>query len=117
MELTLDRHDGGSEFARFNKRLKYKDGRLMRIAAFNPILDISMYGVKYYDGYKTVMTASAITSILFSQVDQYGQRFYYSTPSYICVPTAHRSRRETLLSIYTMQTRGGERPPKDGEFP
>ena len=42
--------------------------------------------------------------------------FYYSTPSYICVPTAHISRRETILSIFPMETRGGEIPPKDGKF-
>ena len=73
MELALDRHDDGPEFARVNKRLKDKDGRPIGIAADNPILDIRMYGVEYDDGYKTVMTANKITSNLFSQVDQYGQ--------------------------------------------
>ena len=34
-----------------------------------------MYGVEYSNVYKTVMTANAITSNLFSQVDQDGQRF------------------------------------------
>ena len=34
-----------------------------------------MYEVEYYDGYKTVMTANATSSNLFSQVDQDGQRF------------------------------------------
>ena len=81
MELALDRHDNRPEFARVNKRLKDKDGRPIGIAADNPILDIRMYGVEYDDGYKTLMTANTITSKLFSQVDQYGQRFYYSTPS------------------------------------
>ena len=81
MELALDRHDDGPEFARVNTRLNEKDGRPIGIAAYNPILDITMYGVEYSDGYKTVMTANAITSNLFSQVNQDGQRFYYSTPS------------------------------------
>ena len=74
MELALDRHDDGSEFARVNKRLKDKDGRLIGIAANNPILDTSMYEVEYDDGYKTSMTANTIASNLFSQVDQDGQR-------------------------------------------
>ena len=40
----------------------------------------------------------------------------YSTPAYICVPTAHISRRGTLLSICPMETRGGDRPPNYGKF-
>ena len=75
MELALDRHDDGHEFERVNKRLKEKDGRLIGIAADIRILDIRMYVVEYDDGYKTVMTANIITSNLFSQVDQDGQRF------------------------------------------
>ena len=50
MELALDRHDDGPEFARVNNRLKDKDGRPIGIAAENPILDIRMYGVEYYAG-------------------------------------------------------------------
>ena len=80
MELALDRHDDGPEFARVNKRLKDKDGRPIGIEAYNPILDTRMYKVEYADGYKTVMTANAISSNLFSQVDQDGQYFYYSKP-------------------------------------
>ena len=75
MELALDRHDDGPEFARVNKRLKEKDGIPIRIAADIPILDKRMYEVEYADGYKTAMTANKIASNLFSQVDQYGQRF------------------------------------------
>ena len=74
-ELALDRHDNGTELARVNKRLKDKDGRPIGIAADNPILDTRIYKVEYYDGYKTVMTANAIASNLFSQVDQDGKRF------------------------------------------
>ena len=42
MKLALDRHEDGPEFERFNKRLKDKDGRLIRIAEDNPILDTRM---------------------------------------------------------------------------
>ena len=42
MELALDKHEDGPEFARVNKRLKDKDGRLIGIAADNPILYIRM---------------------------------------------------------------------------
>ena len=75
MELVLDRHDDGPEFSRFNKILKDKDGIPIVIAADNPILYTRMYEVEYADGYKTAMTANAIASNLFYQVNQYGQRF------------------------------------------
>ena len=42
MELALDRHNNGPEFALFKKRLKNKDGRPIIIAADNPILDTMM---------------------------------------------------------------------------
>ena len=45
MELALDRHDNGPEFARFNKRLNHKYGRPIGIAADNKILDTRMYEV------------------------------------------------------------------------
>ena len=79
MELALYRQNYGTEFARVNKILKDKDVIPIGIAADNPILDKRMYEVEYADGYKTAMTANAIASNLFSQVDQDGQRFYYST--------------------------------------
>ena len=116
MELALGRHNDGPEFARVNKRLKDKDGRPIGISADNPILYTGMYKVEYSDGYKTVMTANAIAHNLFAQVNQDGQRLYYSTPSYIHVPMAQRSRRGMPLSICTIETRGGEIPPKDGNF-
>ena len=75
MELALDRHNNGPEFSRVNKRLNNKDGRPIEIAANNPILNTRMEEVEYADGYKTGMTANAIASNLFSQVDQDGQRF------------------------------------------
>ena len=42
MELALYRNDDGPEFARVNNILKDKDGRPIRIAAENPILDTTM---------------------------------------------------------------------------
>ena len=75
MELALDRHDNGPEFARVNKRLKEKDGRPIIIVADNPILETRMYEVECDNGYKTAMTANAIASNLFSQVDQDRQHF------------------------------------------
>ena len=45
MELALDRHNDGPEFARVNKILKYKYGIPIGIAADNPILDTMMYKV------------------------------------------------------------------------
>ena len=75
MEIALDMHDEGPEFSRFNKRLKYKYGIPIVIAADNSILDTRMYEVEYTDGYKTEMTANTIVSNLFSQVDQDGKRF------------------------------------------
>ena len=74
-ELALDRHDDGPEFATVNKRLKDKYGQLIRIAAYNPILDTSMYKVEYADGYKTATRSNATASKLFYQVDQYVKRF------------------------------------------
>ena len=68
-------HGDGPEFEIVSKVLKDKYGRPIRIAAYNPILDTRMYKVEYADGYKTAMTANAIASNLFSQVDQDGQRF------------------------------------------
>ena len=81
MELAMDRHNNGPEFARVKKRSNDKDIRPIVIAADNQILGTRMYKVEYAYRYNTEMTANAISSNLFSQVDQYGQRFYYSTPS------------------------------------
>ena len=75
VELALDRHDYGPEFARVNKILKDKDGRPIRIAAYNLILDTRMYKFEYSNGYNTATTSNAIASNLFSQVNQYRKRF------------------------------------------
>ena len=69
MEAALYRHDDGPEFARVNKRFKDKYGRPIGISADNPILDTRVYEVEYTDGYKTVVTANAIGSTFFSQVN------------------------------------------------
>ena len=81
MEIALERRDNGPEFSRFNKRLKDEDVRPIGIAADNPILDTSLYKIGYDNGYKTAMTANAIASNVFAQVDQDEQHSYYSTPS------------------------------------
>ena len=75
MELALGRHEDGPEFDIFNRILKDKDGRQIVIVKDNPILDTRMYKVEYSDGYKTSMTANAIASKLFSQVNQDVKRF------------------------------------------
>ena len=75
MELALDSHTEGPEFARVTKRLKDKEGRPIGIASDNPILDTRMYEVEYADGYKAAMTENNIASNLFAQVDQDGNRF------------------------------------------
>ena len=46
MELALNRHENGPEFARVNKGLEEKDGRPTGIASENPILDTMMYEVE-----------------------------------------------------------------------
>ena len=74
MEIDIDQHDNGPEFARVKKRLKYKDGRVIGTASKNPILDTRMYEVEYTDGYKTTMALNAIAIIFLAQVDQDGQR-------------------------------------------
>ena len=107
MKLALYRNDYGHELSRVNKILKDKYGRLIGIAAENPILDTRMYKVEYAGGYKTVMTSKTIASNLFTKSTKTENVLYYSTQSYICVLTANRSRRETLLSICPMETRVG----------
>ena len=47
MELALDRHNDGPEFARVNRILKDTYGRPIRIAVDNPILDTRKYKVEY----------------------------------------------------------------------
>ena len=75
MEIAIDRHDDGPEFARVTKRLKDKDGLPIGTASENPILDTRIHEVEYADGYKTAMAANAIANNLFVQVDQDGRRF------------------------------------------
>ena len=116
MEIALDKHDDGPEFSKFNKRLKEKDGRLIGIAADNPILDTWMYEVEYADGHKTAMTANEIASNLFSQVDQDEQRFLLFNAIIDLQTDGTQINEGEALSIFPMETRGGEIPPKYGKF-
>ena len=75
MEIAIDRHDDGPEFARVTKRLKDKDGLPIGTASNNPALDTIMYEVEYTDGNKTAMGANAIADNFLAQVNQDGQRF------------------------------------------
>ena len=75
MELALDRHDDGPEFAQATGRLRDKDGCPIGTASKNSILDTRMYEVEYVDGHKAAMDANVIASNLFAQVDQDGQLF------------------------------------------
>ena len=62
MEIAINRHDDGTEFARVTKLLKEKDGLPIGTASKNPILYPRMYEVEYADGYKTAMAANAIAN-------------------------------------------------------
>ena len=64
VELAMERHDYGPEFARFNKRLKEKYSRSFRIAADNQILYTRMSKVEYDDEYKTEMTSNAVSILV-----------------------------------------------------
>ena len=100
MELALDRHDDGPEFARVNKRLKDKDGIPIGIAADNPILDTRMYEVEYADGYKTAITANAIENKLLSQVNQYGQRFLlFNAIVYLCTDITYIKEGDYFIHL------------------
>ena len=71
-----------------------------------------MYEVEYTDGYKKSMTANAIASNLFSQVDQDGQRFVlFNAIIYSRTNGTQIKEGDYLIHIYN-----GERPPKDGKF-
>ena len=75
MKIVMERTDNGHEFARVIKLLKEKDGRPIRIASDNPILDICMYEVEYANRYKSAMASKMTENSIFAQVDQDGQRF------------------------------------------
>ena len=81
MELSLDRQNNGTEFARYNKIVNDKYGRPIIIAADKPILDTRMYKFYYADGYKTLMTANATESNFFPKSTKMDNIFYYSMPS------------------------------------
>ena len=100
MELALDRHNYGPEFARVNKILKETDGRPIGISADNPILYTIIYEVEYADGYKTVMTANEIASSLFYQVDQDGQCFVlFNAIIYLRTEDTQIKERESFIHV------------------
>ena len=101
MELALDRHNHGPKSAIVNKILKDKDGRPKVIVADNTILDTRMYYVEYDDGYKTAMTANAIASNLFYQVNQ-GRH-------HIFVYRRHTDQGGGILYIYVQWKQEEER--------
>ena len=74
MEIAINQHDDGPEFARVTKRLKDKYGLPIGTASKNPILYIRMYEVEYAYRYKTTTAENAIANNLLTQVDQDRQR-------------------------------------------
>ena len=75
MEIDINRHNSGPEFARVTKLLKEKCGIPIGTASKNSILDTRMCEVEYADGYNIAMVANTITNNLLAQVNQDGQRF------------------------------------------
>ena len=74
MEITLLRDSDGLEFVKVTKRLRDKDGILIRTANDNPILDSRVYEIEYLDGNKVSLAANSIAENLFAQVDKEGNR-------------------------------------------
>ena len=62
------------------------------------------------------MTANAISSNLFSQVDQDGKRLVLFNAIIYSRTGGTHIKEGKYLSISPMETRGGEIPPKDGKF-
>ena len=81
MELTLDMHDDGPEFARVNKTLKDKDGRPIGIAADNTILNTRIYEVEYADGYKKKFQQTQYKATYLTKSTKMDKVLCYSTPS------------------------------------
>ena len=74
MELALDRGGEQPEYSRVKKRLKDNQGRPIRIASDNPILDTRMYEVEHQDGHTAALAANLIAENIFAQVDDEGNR-------------------------------------------
>ena len=56
MEIAINRHNNGPNFARVKKLLKEKYGLPIGTASEKSILDTRIYEVEYADRYKTAMT-------------------------------------------------------------
>ena len=69
-ELALDRGGEHPGYERFKKRLKDNQGRPIRIASDNPILDTIMYEVEYRDVHTAALSDNLIAKNLFAQVDE-----------------------------------------------
>jgi hypothetical protein len=75
MEIALP-HGGGdpedTQFAKVTKRLRDAEGRPIRTANENPLLDTREYEVEFLDGHVEAMSANSIAQHLFSQIDEEG---------------------------------------------
>ena len=72
MEVALPRDDEGPTYAKVTKRLRDANGIPIGKANDNPILDTRLYEVEYLDGRTASMSANAIASNMFAQVDDHG---------------------------------------------
>ena len=116
MELYLDRQGDGPEFARVTKQLKEKDGRPIGAASKIAILDYRMYEVEYEDGHKVAISANAISSNLFVQLDQDGQRCVLFDEIIIGKRMDHILNRKTHSSTYPTEIKEGVRQLKAGKY-
>jgi len=74
MELAVDHGREYLEYARVTKRLKDHQGNPIGTANDNPILDIRMYEVEYYDGSKQVLSTNVIAKNMFASIDKEGHQ-------------------------------------------
>lgn len=74
MEVALPREDTGPTFAKVTKRLRDANGIPIGTANDNPILDSRLYEVEYLDGHKASLSANAIATNMFAQIDEQGNR-------------------------------------------
>ena len=91
------------------QEIKVQNGRPIVIAADNPNLDTSMYEVEYSDGYKTAMTANAISSNLFNQVEQDRQLFFIIQHHHRFVYRQHTDQGGRLFYPYIQWKQEEER--------
>ena len=75
MELTLPRDGESPNFAKVTKRLRDANGIPIGTAHDNPILDSRIYEVEYVDGHTAALSANAIATNMFAQVDEEGNRY------------------------------------------